>query len=339
MASVPVPPRGVFVPSPTFFRPLSDSPSATTHQAAVDVATQTEHTLFLARSGITGVVLLGSTGEAIHLSAQERFDLVAGVKKGLEDAGFKDYPIMAGVLTSGGIDETLSWLDDYAKAGAQWGLVLAPGYFGPAASQANLEEWYRIVADASPIPILVYNYPGVTNNVVVQPETYTKLAAHPKIVGCKMSHGNVSHHVQVSLDPAIDHDRFRVYSGFGQQLGPIVQFGAAGVIDGMAAYFPKTVVRLMTLVDSDNNNAAAAAAAAAADRAEIHRLQYAVSKAEEFIVRYGILGIREAVYRVTGLGNLEGGRLPLRGKLADNEWEQGRGLFLAEIEKTEASLS
>lgn len=186
MASVSVPPKGVFVPSPTFFRAISDNPSATAHQAAVDVATQTEHTLFLARSGITGVVLLGSTGEAIHLSAKERFDLVSGVKQGLENAGFKDYPIMAGVLTSGGIEETLAWLDDYAKAGAQWGLVLAPGYFGPAANQANLEEWYGIVADASPIPILVYNYPGVTNNVVVLPETYTNLAAHPKIVGCKM---------------------------------------------------------------------------------------------------------------------------------------------------------
>lgn len=134
----------------------------------------------------------------------------------------------------------------------------------------------------------------------------------------------------MSLDPAIDHDKFRVYSGFGQQLGPIVQFGAAGVIDGMAAYFPRTVARLMTLVDGEGQDAET--------RAEIYRLQYAVSKAEEFIVRYGILGIREAVYRVTGLGNLEGGRLPLRGKLADGEWEKGRGLFLTEIEATEASL-
>lgn len=140
----------------------------------------------------------------------------------------------------------------------------------------------------------------------------------------------MSHHVQVSLDPGIDHERFRVYSGFGQQLGPIVHFGAAGVIDGMAAYFPKTVVRLMTLADGGAHDAET--------RAELYRLQHAVSKAEEFIVRHGILGIREAVYRLTGLGNLEGGRLPLRGKLADGEWERARGLFLAEIEATEASL-
>jgi len=144
------------------------------------------------------------------------------------------------------------------------------------------------------------------------------------------SHGNVSHHVQVSLDPLIDHDQFRVYSGFGQQLGPIVAFGAAGVIDGLAAFFPKTVVRLFSLL--------AIGDAEAGTKAEIHRLQYVVSRAEEFIVRYGLLGIREGVYRVTGVGNLEGGRMPLRGKLAEGDWEKGKRLFLAEIEKTEAAL-
>jgi 2-keto-3-deoxy-L-rhamnonate aldolase len=181
---VAVPPKGVFVPSPTFFRPVSEV-AAGELQAKLDVETQAKHTVFLAKAGITGVVLLGSTGEAVHLSRAERFDLVAGVKKGLDDAGFPDYAIMAGVLTNG-IDETLEWLNDYARAGAQWGLVLAPGYFGVSANQANLEEWYRIIADASPIPILIYNYPGVTNQVLVLPETYTKLASHPKIVGCKM---------------------------------------------------------------------------------------------------------------------------------------------------------
>jgi len=181
MALAPIPPKGVFVPSPTFFRPLTDGP-----QPAVDFDTQIAHSIFLARAGITGIVLLGSTGEAIHLSGQERYELVARVRRGLDDAGFHSYPLMAGVLTSGGVGETLQWLDDYARAGAQWGLVLAPGYFGLAASQDNLREWYRIIADQSPIPILVYNYPGVTNQVTVLPETYRDLAAHPNIVGCKM---------------------------------------------------------------------------------------------------------------------------------------------------------
>jgi 2-keto-3-deoxy-L-rhamnonate aldolase len=61
---------------------------------------------------------------------------------------------MAGVLTNS-VDEALEWLADAKKAGAQWGLVLAPGYFGAAANQENLLEWYTLVADLSPIPILM----------------------------------------------------------------------------------------------------------------------------------------------------------------------------------------
>jgi 2-keto-3-deoxy-L-rhamnonate aldolase len=149
MATVSSPPTGVYVPVPTFFEPAPGE-----LQAKVDVKSQTEHGIFLAKNGIRGLVLLGSTGEAIHLSRKERKDLVGGVRKGLEDAGFKDYPIMAGVLTNG-IDETLEWLNDYKEAGAQWGLVLVPGYFGTAANQQNIKEWYTVIADNSPIPILM----------------------------------------------------------------------------------------------------------------------------------------------------------------------------------------
>jgi len=159
-----------------------------------------------------------------------------------------------------------------------------------------------------------YHYPGVTNNIAVSLETYTKLAAHPNIVGCKMSHGVVSHHVQVSLDPAIDHDKFRVYSGFGQQLGPIVFFGAAGVIDGLAAIYPRTVSRLFEL--------ASQRPITEENLKQIHKLQFSVSRAEEFVGRWGIVGIKEAVYRVLNIGNLDGGRLPLKGKLPDGEWEK-----------------
>lgn len=179
-----IPPKGVFVPSPTFFHPAASHPKAL--QPPVDTETQINHSIFLAQSGITGITLLGSTGEAVHLTRAERRDLVSAVRHGLTKAGFQDYPLMAGVLTNGELEETLQWLDDYAKAGAQWGLVLTPGYFGAAASQEGLVAWYTAVADRSPLPILVYNYPGVTNGVQIQPETYRALAAHPKIVGCKM---------------------------------------------------------------------------------------------------------------------------------------------------------
>jgi len=127
------------------------------------------------------------------------------------------------------------------------------------------------------------------------------------------SHGNVSHHVQIALHPDIDASEFRVYSGFGQQLGPIVMFGAAGVIDGLAAIYPKTVVHLFEAVKASIKDTARLK--------EAQSLQFKVSAAEEFIVATGIVGIREGIFRVLGMGNLEGGRMPLRGKLPEGAWE------------------
>jgi 2-keto-3-deoxy-L-rhamnonate aldolase len=144
-----------------------------------------------------------------------------------------------------------------------------------------------------------------------------------------MSHGNVSHHVQVSLDPEIDHSKFRVYSGFGQQLGPIVFFGAAGVIDGLAAIYPKTVARLMQLAEQRPIEPGALE--------DVQRLQFVVSQAEEFVGKWGIVGIKEAVRRVLGLGTLEGGRLPLKGRLPDGEWDRWSKV-LGRIQDFENSL-
>lgn len=313
------PPPGVFCPVPTFLKNGVTGRSAASSklQATLDTEAQVTHSVHLAKNGVRGLVLMGSTGEAIHLSPGERYTLIFEVRKGLIAAGFVDYPIIAGVLTNA-VDETLEWLDDAKAAGAQWGLILTPGYFGPAVNQTNLQEWYTLVADNSPLPILIYNYPGVTNNMSVSLESYTKLAAHPKIVGCKMSHGNVSHHIQVSLDPSIDHDHFSVYSGFGQQLGPIVFFGAAGVIDGLAAIFPKAVSKLFELVWSakDGKNPKALE--------DIRSMQFAISRAEEFVGKWGVVGIKEAVFRELSIGNLAGGRLPLKGQIPEGEWENWR---------------
>jgi 2-keto-3-deoxy-L-rhamnonate aldolase len=144
-----------------------------------------------------------------------------------------------------------------------------------------------------------------------------------------MSHGNVSYHLQVSLSPEIDHKWFRVYSGFGQQLGPIVLFNAAGVIDGLAGIYPRTVSMLMKLSEqrpiTDEN------------LKKIQELQFVVSSAEEFVVAGGIIGIKEAIKRVLGFGTMQGGRLPLRGKLPDGEWEKW-DTILGRVQKMEESI-
>ena len=147
------PPAGVYVPVPTFFvsrKAVNYNPIA----APVDIATQATHSIHLAKSGIRGLVVLGSTGEAVHLSNKERFEVLSGIRKELDNAGFKDYPIIAGTAAQN-IEEVVDQLKSAKEAGSQWGLCLVPGYFAGATTQEGIIQWFKAVADQSPIPIMV----------------------------------------------------------------------------------------------------------------------------------------------------------------------------------------
>lgn len=147
------PPAGVYVPVPTFFvskKAANYSPTS----APLDLETQAAHSLHLAKSGITGLVVLGSTGEAVHLSNKERFEVLSAVRKAYDGAGYKDYPLIAGTA-SNSIDEVVEQLKSAKEAGVQWGLCLVPGYFAGASSQEGIIAWFKAVADASPIPIMM----------------------------------------------------------------------------------------------------------------------------------------------------------------------------------------
>lgn len=148
------PPAGVYVPVPTFFvsrKAANYNPVA----APLDLATQAAHSIHLARSGIRGLVILGSTGEAVHLTNKERFEVLSSVRKALENAGFKDYPIIAGTAAQN-IEEVVDQLKSAKEAGAQWGLCLVPGYFAGASTQEGIIQWFTAVADQSPIPVMMY---------------------------------------------------------------------------------------------------------------------------------------------------------------------------------------
>ncbi|KAI1170452.1 dihydrodipicolinate synthase [Nemania sp. FL0916] len=313
-----VPPPGIYVPVPTFFA----GKSAANYDATtppLDTDTQIAHSLYLASAGITGLVILGSTGEAIHMTNAERGEVLSRVRKAFDAKGFKDYPILAGTATQS-IVETVEQLKAAKEAGAQWGMCLAPGYFAAATTQEGLVRWFEAVADRSPIPILIYHYPGVSNNVKMTPSTFVALAKHPNIVGCKLSHGDVSVHAQIAANPAIDHARFRTFTGLGQQLLPVVAVGGAGAIDGCAAFFPKTVVRLYELSIRDSPSGE--------EVAERRRLQFKISAMEELVAKFGTVGIKEAISRLRGFGDRDGTRLPLHGGIpgGDAEWANWKDL-------------
>ncbi|TID26616.1 hypothetical protein E6O75_ATG01109 [Venturia nashicola] len=324
-----LPPKGVYVPVPTFFASKKASNYDPTNPP-LDTATQAAHALFLAKAGIQGLVLLGSTGEAVHLTSSERVELVAAVRKALEAQGYKDYPLIAGTAVQS-IEETVQQLKESKDAGAQWGLCLAPGYFASAVSQEGIAKWFEAVADRSPMPIMVYHYPGVSNNVALTPDTMERLARHPQIVGCKLSHGALDDHILIASNPNINHWKFRTFTGLGQQLLPVLSVGGAGTIDGLSAAFPKATVRLFNLFRMQST-------IGTVNFSELSALQYHITEAEKLVVRWGTVGIREVVARIVGLGDRDGGRLPLQGGFSDGdrEWARWRGAIdaLQAIEST-----
>ena len=167
--------------------------------------------------------------------------------------------------------------------------------------------------------------------VKVAPSTFAKLAQHPNIVGCKLSHGDVSQITQVALNPAIDVSNFHVFTGLGQQLAPVVSVGCVGAIDASAGFFPKSLVRLLEL--------ASKARPTDGELKERRELQYKVSCMEEIVVKHGIVGIKEAISRLRGFGDVDGSRLPLCGVVSggDAEWKNWEGV-LGAMEDVEKSL-
>ncbi|KAI9734394.1 MAG: hypothetical protein M1834_002501 [Cirrosporium novae-zelandiae] len=323
------PPPGVYVP--TFFVPKS-AENYNSYAAPLDLQTQAKHAVYLAKCGIVGQVVLGSTGEAIAISNAERMALLKHYRAALDAAGFPDYPIVAGTATQE-IGATVELLRDAKEAGCQWGMVLAPGYFAPVVSQEGIIEWYEAVARQSPIPILIYHYPGVSNNLTITPQTFATLALHPNIVGCKLSHGDVSTHLQIACNPSIPRSKFATFTGMGQHLLPVLSVNCAGTIDGLAGIFPRTIVHLY-------NRYFAEGGITPKNAEELQRLQFYWSRGEEVVAKYGTVGIKEAISRVLGFGEKDGTRAPMKGGFpgdGDKVWE-GYGEVLKPIVEIEGRL-
>lgn len=115
------PPQGIYVPVPTFFA-KEGSANYDPVSPPLDLETQSEHSLFLVKGGIKGLVILGSTGEAIFVRNNERHALIKSQRKTLDDAGYKDRPIIAGTATQN-IDDTVEMIKDSKDAGAEYAMV------------------------------------------------------------------------------------------------------------------------------------------------------------------------------------------------------------------------
>ena len=164
----------------------------------------------------------------------------------------------------------------------------------------------------------------MTNNLNITPATFEKLAQHPNIVGCKLSHGNIPDHTLIASSPKIDPSHFVVFSGLGQNLLPVLTVGGQGAIDGLAGIFPAVVVRLFRLFHDS-----AAKGTSKADVDEMRSLQFKICQGEKLVEKWGTVGIKEAIARLWGFGDKEGARLPLAGGFqgGEGEWSAFKDVF------------
>lgn len=175
--SKPYPP-GIHVPTLTFFD--------ATQRQEIDWATQTKHIDFLIKSGLHGVVLAGTNGEAVTLTRSEKSNLVSLTKKLALQNGRPDLCVTLG--TSGGCTrEVLADCVVAKEAGADFVLVLVPAFFHFAMTHDAICAFFEEVAHESPVPVVIYNFPGVAAGLNVDSTMLDRLAKHPNIVAVKVS--------------------------------------------------------------------------------------------------------------------------------------------------------
>ncbi len=177
------------------------------------------------RQPLDGVVMPGSNSEAAFLTEAERLEVWQVCAPILRSAG-KRFIAGTGAETTA---ETLALTQRAAELGAVATLVLPPYFYKSALTHDALVAHYQAVADASPIPILLYNVPAFTG-VDFALATFLTLAEHPQIVGVKDSSSNIVKMAELLAQ----RPDFQVFAGTGSALLPFLSIGAVGGIMGLA---------------------------------------------------------------------------------------------------------
>src|SRR5580692_92209 len=137
------------------------------------------------RTPSAGIVVLGSTGEAVLLSDQERRDVL----KVAREAAAPSKVLVAGTGVESAI-ETLRLTEYAAELGYDVAMVRTPHYYKKQMQPANILAFYRMVADRSPLPVIIYNFPQATG-YDIPAEIVIELAEHTNLIGIKESSGDV----------------------------------------------------------------------------------------------------------------------------------------------------
>jgi 4-hydroxy-2-oxoglutarate aldolase len=271
--------EGVFAPIATPFK----------EDETIDFGKYAENLSKFDKTGLAGIVVLGSNGEFTMLSRDEKLDLVAAARKGLSS----DKIVIAGTGCES-LRGTIELTKEAADRGADAALVINPCYYKRDLTDSTLEKFYTAVADAAPIPVMVYNMPG-NSGVNLSPKLVTRLSTHENIVGVKDSGGNI---VQISEIIAGVGDDFSVFAGSGSYLFATMMLGGRGGTLAAANVAPDLCVELYALCRKKETEKA-------------RKIQLDILELNACVTsRYGIGGMKAAMDLAGFFGGVP--RLPLQ---------------------------
>lgn len=293
---------GIYPPVPTFFHA----------DESLDLETLREHITRLRDRGIEGFVALGSNGEAVHLEPDERREVITTIRA----AAGPNAQVFAGTGTFS-TRGTIALCRLAAEVGADIALVLPPAYYRGQMSGLALRAHFLAVADASPLPVMIYNMPANAAGLDLDAETIIALSAHPNIAGMKDSSGNTAKLAEVAAGAR---EGFAVLAGSAGFLLPALTVGASGAIAALANIAPEPCLHLLALFREGKLD-------------EARRLQARLVPINTAVTSgYGVAGLKAALQFVAHYGGDprrplaplgEGERVRLRSLLAEADLLRG----------------
>ena len=271
--------KGILLPTTT---PFDHNGQVSTTEIASNI------TAWSAR-GVIGFVVLGSTGERVHLDEREYLEVIEVSRSAIAD----DSVLIAGAGQQSTIG-TIKEIKIAARAGAEAVLVITPYFYRPAITQETLVSYYTAVADEAPLPVLLYSMPPLTG-IKIEPETVAQLSEHPNIVGVKDSSNDIAGFRRTAELCPRD---FAVMTGNGTVLLDALRAGATGGILAVGCVVPEMCVEIFRLFTAGEEERAD----------ELQSLLTPLAAA--VTTKYGIGGLKAAL----DLAGYRGGsiRAPLR---------------------------
>jgi 4-hydroxy-2-oxoglutarate aldolase len=194
------------------------------------------------QTALRGYIVLGSNGENVHLSEGEKMEVLKTARQAIP----QDKLMIAGTGT-GSTMHTIRLTEQAAKIGADAALILHPSYYRGQMTGPVLINHYRLIADASSIPTMIYNLPPATG-IDITADVLVELSHHPNIIGVKDTSGNMPKMGEVirRADPS-----FQVISGSANFFYPSLAIGVTGGILALANVAPDESVKMLELFESD----------------------------------------------------------------------------------------